>query len=197
MSTYTMMDGALRLYDSTPTPYYVALAFDQGDLSIAGEGQKRPEEVAIMHRGRGANSHYVSGTDEPIFEGIEVSFTIRVQNVVATHNKFLAALSNPRGGAWTVDGDTWVTTKGDFTLTDGAGSSFTDPAFADASKFCVNVEVLWTLGAVAIGRKIGAVYFPADQQSLAESEEGLILSCTGTAYGTITTITSFTAGTES
>jgi len=198
MATYTSIQGQIRLYDGSATPYYVALTFDEGNLS-APSGRARPEETAIFHRGRGAKGvHYISGPDAPILEPLELTFGLRVQNVLATAQKFRAAMCNPDLAAtWEVDGDTWVSTKGDFTLTDGDGNSFTDPAFADSKKVCVNVEILWTLDSVAYGFKYGAVYFPPDQQSLAESEEGVIISATGLIYGTITEITSFTFGTES
>jgi len=160
----------------------------------------RTEETMIVHRGRGATAtaHYISGPDTPITDPLDLSFSARIPNVAADWNRLRDALSNPdMDGTWDVDGDTWVTTKGDFTLTGGAATTFTDPAFEDAAKYCVNVEVLWTRGGVGLGFKYGAVWFPPDQQSIAESEDGVVLSLTGLIYGTITAITSFTGGTES
>jgi hypothetical protein len=197
MATYTNIHGALRLYDGTATPYYVAMLFDNGDLS-APEGRARTEETVIFHRGRGsADTHYVSGPDTPIVEPMEISYSFRVSNVTATHDKIRAAHSNPDGGAWSVDGDTWVTTKGDYSLINGAGAAFTDPAFEDTLKFCVNVEVLWTRDAVAVGRKYGAVWFPPDQIQIQEAEDGVTVSVTGRIYGLVTPISAFTAGTAS
>jgi len=197
MATYTSLNGALRLYDSTATPYYIQVLFDEGNLS-APEGRARPEETPILHRGRiDTNWHNIMGNDMPVIEPLELSFSFRMQASVANHAKLRNALSNPDlANPWLVGSHTWVTTKGDYTLTGGAGTA-TDPAFADAHKKCVDVQILWTRGAVSIGRKYGAVYFPADQLSLAESEEGVIVSVTGQIYGTITVITAFTAGTES
>jgi len=199
MATYTSLHGALRLYDSTATPYYIQVLFDEGNLT-APLNRARTEETMIHHRGRGNTtySHYVSGPDTPITDPLELSFSARIANVAADWNRLRDALSNPDlDGTWQVDGDTWVTTKGDGTLTNGAGSTFTDPAFEDTKKYCVNVEILWTRGGVGIGFQYMVVWFPPDQQSVAESEEGVIISLTGLIYGEISSITSFTAGTES
>ena len=197
-TTYTMMDGELRLYDGSATPYYVKILFSGGDLS-APEGRGRPEEKPVMDRGRiDSNYHYVMGTDEPIVEAQEISYTFRLQADTTIHDKILAAHSNPRLAAtWTVGSDTWVTTKGDFTLVSGDGSNVTDAALADSKKYCVNVEILWTVGGVSIGRKYGAVWFDPTQLSLSESEDSIEISATGMIYGTISTITSFTSGSES
>lgn len=198
MSTYTALDGALRLYDGTATPYYVQVKFDE--LNFTGpEGRPRTEETLRLHRGRhSTDSHYTSGPDTVILEPLECSFSFRMQNDADLEAKLRAALSNPdQGAAWTVDSDTWVTTKGDFNIINGTGTGVADPAFEDTRKVCVNVEVLYTKGGVSIGRKYGAVYFPADQISIAESEEGVVVSVTGMIYGLISRITSFTSGTES
>lgn len=167
---------------------YFPCYFDQGDLT-GPEGRKRPEEIATMHRGRALVSHYTLGTDEGIFEPLEVSFTVKVDTV---YNKtaLLLALScgNPAVATWNATG---TSTKQDTTYTDGGGNSVTTPAFADSSKKAVCVQIRWSLGSVPVGREFNEVYFPLDQQSLAESEEGLILSCTGQVYGSIRTIFQF------
>lgn len=199
MATYTSLNGAMRLYDSTATPFYVEMCFDQGDLTFP-EGKARPEETPVFCRGRATTStvHHISGDDTPILEPGELSFTFRMQNNALNEARLMDALCNPRlNSPWTVDGDTWVTTKGDATLVNGDGTNFTDPAFADSSKVCVNVEILWTRDAVSIGRKIVAVYFPADQISIAEAEDSVMVSVTGQIYGNVTTISSFTSGNAS
>jgi len=201
MAIYTNKQGELRIYDGTsPTPYYISICFDGGDFS-APEGRQRPEEKLILHRGRADSSCppvYIQGTDEPILEPLELSFSIRIQNSTTAHDKILAALSNISGTSpWTVGTDNWTSAKGTSTLTAGDGTTFTDPEFADSSKVAVNVEILWTLNSVAVGRRYEAVYFPPDQVSLEESEDGVTLNCTGLIYGAISQITSFTTGTAS
>lgn len=195
--TYTGIDGELRLYDGTGTPYYIAVIFEGMDLS-APLGRPRTEETMIFDRGRGdTNAHYISGPDDPIVEPMELSFSVRMQADATLHAKLIDALAVDQPASWTVDGDTWVTTKGDFSLVNGDGSTFTDPAFDDSRKYCVNVEALWTAGGVAEGYKWGAVYFPADQQTVAEAEDSLIINCTGQIYGLVTSIQAFTSGNES
>jgi hypothetical protein len=198
MALFTMMHGVLRIYDSTATAFYINIPYTDGNVS-APDGRPRVEETSVLDRGRGSvGVHNIAGIDDPVIGPLDLSFSLRMQNVVATMAKIRNALSNPDNASpWLVGSDTWVTTKGDFTLTGGNGATFTDPAFEDATKVCVNVEILWTRGGASYGRKYGAVYFPPDQVSLAESADGVVLSVTGKIYGTITTITSFTAGNAS
>jgi len=163
---------------------YFALIFDEGNLS-APEGRARPEETAILHRGRAAKGvHYIGGPDAPILEPVELTFGVRVDTVY-NRNALLAALTcgNPNYDTnWDAAG---TSTKGDTSLVDGDGNSFTLPGFADSEKKTVCVEILWTKDGVQYGRAYHEVYFPPDQQSLAESEEGVIVSCTGLVYGKI------------
>ena len=198
MALYAMQHGSLRFYDSTPTPYYLPITFTDGNLS-APEGRPKVEETSVLDRGRGSvGVHNIAAVDDAVLNPLDLSFSIRMQNVTATMDKYRLVLSNPDNASpWAIGGNTWVTTKGDFSLVGGNGSTFTDPAFEDSSKVCVNVEILWTRGGVSYGRKYGAVYFPPDQQSLAESADGVVISCTGKIYGLISTITAFTAGTLS
>lgn len=196
MATFTALDGVLRIYDSTATPWYLAVKFDAGDLSFP-LGPARPEESVILHRGRhSADTHYVLGPDGPVLEPFDVSFSFRIQNVLANHDALRDALCNPDNNSpWTVGSDTWVTTKGDGSLINGAGAASADPAFVDPQKKCVNLEILWTRDAVAIGYKLTAVYIGADQISIAEAEDGVTASVTGKVYGgPATQITAFTAG---
>ena len=198
MASYTGLDGVLRLYDSTATPFYVQMVFEGMDLQAPG-GRPRPEQTMIHHRGRlSSNSHYLQGNDQKITDPLDLSYTFRAPNVLATMQKLRVAHSNPdQDATWTVDGDTWVTTKGDFTLINGLGSGVADPAFDDTRMFCANVEILWTKGGVAYGFQYGAVYFPPEEQSWQEAEDSVVVSCAGKIYGLITEITAFTSGTES
>ena len=165
---------------------YFALIFTEGNLTFP-EGRGRPEETAIMDRGRiDSNYHYVMGTDEPILEPLEVSFSIRLDTVI---NKaaLLEALvcDNPVASTWSAVG---TSTKTDTALTSGTGSSVTTVAFEDASKKTLCLQILWTKGSVAIGRELNEVWFDLAQCSIAESEDGVIITCTGLVYGSIRTI---------
>ena len=167
---------------------YFDLTFDEGNLS-APEGRLRTEETGIVHRGRGvtATVHYIHGPDGPIFEPQEISFSVRLDSVInKTALELALACGNPDyNSAWDATG---VSTKGDTTVVGGTGVAVTTPAFVDASKKTVCVQILWTRDDVAIGRSYNEVYFPPDQLTIAEAEDGIIVSATGQIYGLIESI---------
>jgi len=164
---------------------YFAIIFDEGNLT-APLGRARTEETMIHHRGRGntSYSHYVSGPDTPIVDPLELSFSVRLDTTInKTALKLALECGNPDyDTAWDAAG---VSTKATSALTNGAGTSFTTPAFEDSSKKTVDVQILWTRSSVQIGFAYHEVWFPPDQQNVAESEEGVIISCTGLIYGLI------------
>lgn len=169
---------------------YFNIIFSQGNLT-APEGRKRPEEKVIFDRGRGdANTHYVLGPDDPIFEPLELSFSVRLDGVINKTALALAlACGNPNyDTAWDATG---VSTKTDTSFVAGDAGTGSFPAFADASKKTVCAQITWEFGGVKIGREYNGVYFPPDQLSLAESEDGVIISCTGLVYETIRCIYAF------
>ena len=65
------------------------------------------------------------------------------------------------------------------------------PNFRDAVKQAFFLEVLWD-GDNDYGVKYNEVYFPPGEQSIAESADGITLSCNGQVYGDVTRITAFT-----
>ena len=198
MGAYIGRKGEIRLYDSTPTPYYISMKFDAMDFS-APEGKARPEETLILHReGLSTDMHNVATSERVIAEPVELSFSGMLDSLKM--RKLLRQAINAASSAspWTVGAHSWVTTKGDSTNLDIDGNSITTPAFADTRKTCVNVEVLWDEGAADIGRQYMEVYFAPDAQTIGESEEAVTISCTGQIYGLVgVSITAFTAGTES
>ena len=199
MAIYTALNGAMRLYDSTATPFYLALTFENADLS-APTMRPRPEETNVMHRGRAsATTCKILGDDSPILDPMELSFSFKMQNSVAIHGKLMAALSNPyQASPWLVGSDTWVTTKGDGLLTNGDGTgSVPDPAFADTLKKAVDLCIIWTRDAVVMGFRYFAVYFPPDQITFKEAEDSITYSVKGEIHGHITAITAFPAGNAS
>jgi len=68
------------------------------------------------------------------------------------------------------------------------------PAFADTSKNSWRVEVLWD-GTNDYGQRFEEVYFPPDQQTITEAEDGLTLSVNALVYGAVSRISVFAAGT--
>jgi hypothetical protein len=198
VSLYAMTHGVMRLYDGTGgSPFYLVVPFTDGNLS-APEGRARIDEKFVLDRGRGSvGVSAVGGVDDPILNPLTLSFSMRIQNDATVMPKLRLALSNPDLGAWSIGGNTWVTTKGGSTLTGGDGNTFSDPAFEDTKKFCVDVCILWTRAAVPYGRRYRSVFFPPEQQSVAESADGVVLSASGMIYGTVSAITAFPSGTLS
>jgi hypothetical protein len=189
--TYIHKDGALRLYDSTGTPFYYVVDMAE-PVSALPTGRARPEEVLILDRENfTALAHYVQGSDSRIAEPLEITISAKLDDT----NNYQDLQDALRCG--TVSGDVWVTTKGDTQLVSGSGASVTTPAFADAQKKCVNVEILFTFGGTSIGYKLAEVFFEPSRIVLNESMDGVTLQAAGMCYGTITEITGFTAGTES
>lgn len=166
---------------------YVDLKFEAGDLS-APEGHARPEETAVMHRGRhSTDTHHVLGADTPILEPVDLSFSFRIQNVVANYEAIIAALACGDANIATWD-DTGVSTFGTTSLVSGAGVAVATPTMAETAKKAVSVLVLWTRDGVNVGRAYHEVYFGHDQISVAEAEDGVTVSVTGKVYGAIRAI---------
>jgi len=189
MAKYTNLDAKIRIYDANNL--YLQLELDSADFS-GPLGRKRPAENLVLNRGRAdAHMHNVKGNDEPIYEPLSLSFTFQTRNDQQTINfrNLLRACSD--GAATQVNGNTLVTTKGT-TQNDGSNNN---PAFADTSKIALNVEYLKTKS-TSEGRKYAEVWFPLDQCTESEGEDGINWSISGEIYGTITDLTGFTSGTD-
>lgn len=194
--------GRLRLYDGTGTPFFLEVPF-RGPVT-APLDRGRPAETLVLDRGRAtSDAHYVQGPDDPIYAPLPFRCAFRLANTEPNYSKFLTLLRSPTAGSSTktVGPNTWTTTKGDTTLDDsdpeGSGT-VTTPGFADPQKFCMNVELLYADpdGSSDRGMRWAEVYFPPEQQELAESEDAVMINMVGEIYGRITTVTAFSAGTE-
>lgn len=169
---------------------YFEVKFDELNLSCV-EGRARTEETAIFHRGRGSSdTHYITGPDSPIYEPVEISFSARIDG---TYNKTALTLALVCGNPdldtkWDATG---VNTKTDTKVVNGEGSSVATPAFNDSEKKTICIQILWTRDSVSIGRSYHEVLVTPDQISLAEAEDGVILTVTGSVYGPVETIYHF------
>lgn len=203
MSLYVGREGKIRLVDSTASPFYLELTLENMDFK-GPMGRPRPEETLVLDRenindGTVSAGHYIITSERAIAEPVAVSFTVRLDDTTwrQTLRDAINADSNVTA-AWLVgpSNDDWETTKGDHTLTDIAGNTNAQPAFADLTKMCVDVQVLWNR-TNDIGVQFGAVYFPPDQQEIAESEEAVTVTINGMCYEAITEITVFTGTNDS
>ena len=195
---FTMKNGRIRFYDSAATPYYLELKLDAGDGSWP-TGRGRPEENLVLDRGNiNAQMHYIEGMDDPIMEPLPFTLTATIRDDANT-GYFLTWLEQAQNGdsaspvqsSATVNGHTLTSTKGD-TQNDGANDN---PQFADGKKMAFNLEILYD-GATDILWNLGEVFFPLDEQSITEGEDGVNLALSGQIYGTITRAAAFTAGTD-
>jgi len=203
MSQYIGKKGTLRFYDATGgTKLYIILKFVNMDAVIP-EGHARVEELLRLNRGvLDTSGHYVQGLDDAILEPIPVTFSF----LLDTGSKDLVQefiglrFASGEQATWEagITPSPLVTTKGTSTgLIPGLTTSLVAlPAFSDAKKVCVDIEVLWDEGANDQGRKITEVWFPPAEQTMNEAADGVTINLNGQAYGAVTALTTFTAGTE-
>ena len=188
----TSKDAKLRWYDSAATPYYLEFDLDSGDFN-APIGTPLTEEILVLDRGNmNANAIYMESSDAPMMAPVPVTFSVMVtDSTLFTYIlDWLQALNDTFTS--TPNSKTLETTETD-TQRDGATAN---PAFADSKKATCELEYLITMAGTDLGWKYGAVRYDMDKQTFAESEDGIILTCNGMCYGTITRITGFTAGTS-
>ena len=198
MTLATLRKGKIRLYDGAGTPYYLEIDHDQGDFN-APLGRPKPEEKLNLDRGlASADMVYTGGDDYKVYEPLSLSFTVKVGDATQLGYilDWMEEMNNgdsasPPQSTNTINSNTLTSTKQD-TQNDGANNN---PAFADGSKMCCNVEYKLDLSTDIVWH-FNEVYFPIDQLTLAESEDAVTVACAGLIYGTITRDSSFTSGTS-
>ena len=117
---FTNKKGKLRLYDSTATPYYLELDFDNGDFS-GPIGVPKTEEMLCMPRGvMSSDAHYYEGSDVKIMEPFKITFSAMIEDS-GQADYLLDWLEGS-----TVNDNTIVTTKADTQRVSGIAN----PAFA-------------------------------------------------------------------
>ena len=183
---FTGRDGVLRIYDSSDPAQYLEVIFCNMDFS-GPIGRPKTEEILVLNRGTmDANAHYIEGSDEPLYNSVDISFSCLLDDTV-NKDKIILALEcdNPESAHWP---ETGISSKGD-TKNDGVNFN---QLFVDSDKKTVNVQVLWSS---VVGSNQGyayyEVYFPTGEQTIAESDDGITLSCKGACYGVIERISQF------
>lgn len=165
---------------------YFEIAFAAMDFS-GPTGRSKTDEVLVLNRAKmDSKGHYIEGVDDKIYEPQEISFSCLIDD---SHNKdiILTALAcgDPDGPRWTATG---TTSKGD-TKNDGTNAN---PGFRETAKKAVNIQILFDeTNQVPQGWAYYETFFPMDEQSLAEAEDGITLSCRGGVYGMIERIHGF------
>lgn len=164
---------------------YFEVAFASMDFS-GPMGRQLQEEILVLDRNTmSAKGHYIKSADDPLYEPIPISFSAMIDD---TYNKdaIMEALAcgTPGSTYWTGAG---TTSKG---TTKNNGVHY-NPGFADTNKKCVNAQILWSGATYGIGMAFYECYFPADEITIAESEDAITLSANGGCYGVIETINGF------
>jgi len=164
---------------------YFEIAFAAMDFT-GPLGRPKTEEILVLNRGRSdANAHYIQSADGRIYEPQEISFSCLLDDVVNKVAIMVAlACGDPDSARWTATG---VTSKGT-TKNDGVNLN---PAFKDATKKTVNVQMLFQGASRNQGWAYYEVFFPEENQKVTEAEDGVPLSCAGGAYGIIERINEF------
>lgn len=165
---------------------YFEVAFVAMDFS-GPPGRPKTEEILVLNRNRmDANAHYVEGNDDRIYEPLPVSFSCLMDDAVNKDDILLVLqCGNPSSARWTATG---VSTKGD-TKNDGTNAN---PSFRDSSKKTVNVQILFEGDAdTPQGWAYYEVFYPQEDQKVAEAEDGVPLNTNGGCYGVIERIHGF------
>lgn len=164
---------------------YFEIAFAAMDFS-GPLGRPKTEEILVLNRGcSDANAHYIEGADGRIYEPQEISFSCLLDDVVNKDDIMVAlACGDPDSARWTATG---VTSKG---TTKNDGTNF-NPAFKDATKKTVNVQMLFEGVSKNQGLAYYEVFFPEENQKITEAEDGVPLACAGGVYGVIERINGF------
>jgi len=148
-------------------------------------GRPTQNETLVLNRARmDAAAHYIKGPDDVIYTPLPISFTCLIDDTYNHDNVFLALeCGNVNYGTWNATG---TSTKGD-TQNDGSNDN---PAFTDANKKTVNVQVLWT-GDSPLGFAYYECYFPGPDSTITEANEGNTLAARAGVYGVIERIYGF------
>ena len=149
--------------------YYLELLFTDANFS-APTMRKKTEERIVLDRGVGdANGHYVQGSDDPVYEPLPLTVSCKINDTTSGTSYLDEWIRSGK-----VNLHTLTSTKGDTSNVSGV----TNPAFADTSKKCSTVEVVWD-GSVDLGYKWAEVYFSPGEQTINEAEDGITLNLNG------------------
>ncbi|MCK9326041.1 MAG: hypothetical protein M0P69_11175 [Bacteroidales bacterium] len=165
---------------------YFEVAFASMDFS-GPMGRAKIEETLVLNRGKmDAYAHYINGAESKIHEPVAVSFSCSIDDTV-NDTAIMAALEcgNPDSTNWDATG---ATIKG---RTKNDGSTF-NPTFADSTKKAVAIQMLWEdVDDKTEGWAFYEIFYPPDEQSIAEAEDAVSFSTAGGCYGVIERINGF------
>jgi len=192
MTIGTSKVARIRLYDSAVTPYYLGFTLDPGDFS-APIGVPRQEEILKLDRGNyNASAHYIITSDAALMAPVPVSWSFPVTDAAKTTN-ILAWIKAMNDGLSTqCNSHTLETTEVD----SQRNGSVANAVFADSNKSTCILEYFIDMAGTDVGWQYNGLWIPESECGLSEGEEGTIISVSAQCYGTITQLTTFTAGTD-
>jgi hypothetical protein len=164
---------------------YFEVAFAGMDFS-GPLGRSKTEEILVLNRGSSdINAHYIEGSDDKIFEPLDVSFSCLLDDTVNKDDIFVVlSCGNPDSSRWSATGVTSkATTKND-------GTNF-NPTFKDTTKKTVNIQMIFEGSTKNIGYAFYEVFYPEENQTISEAEDGVTLTTVGGCYGVIEKIHGF------
>jgi len=184
----TSKQGKIRLIDGTSEPIYLEIDFDEGNFS-GPLGAPKVDEILVLDRQTmTADAHYIEGSDEKLISPVTITFSFFVvdKTQVGYLWSWLDECSNgdaasPPQASNAINSNTLTSTKED---TKRDGTNF-NPAFKDGTKLTSKVDIKFDMSTDIVVH-YNEVWFPLDEQTLAEGEDGTRISLTGYVYGTIT-----------
>lgn len=213
---YQARDGELRLLDKSQsgagasgTPYGYKAQFEQMDGAFGF--RPRPQEFPRLNRQRLDDSaHRQLGSDEPLFEGIDATFSFVMSSketdglLEFAGTKYMN-LESTNANLWNVKGTPaagLVSTirrarTGDGLygggIVDSKGSIVVLPSLADPKKVGVDIEIGWAERDLTgfFGFRMKEAVFMPEAQRVAESPDFVTVSMTARVYGQIEHITAF------
>lgn len=191
-------EGALRLYDGSPTPNYIEISFVAMNFN-APLARARSNDPIVPTVGGAIMAPTSPEYDAGFFEPSQLSFSLWVNSV--DWNVHRAAFSNiDMANPWKVGSTTWTSTKGRGSIQMPDSTFRATPAFFDEKKKAVDVQVRWTSPATSgsiIGMRYDEAYFAPQSLSIVESPDFVEIRASGLVYGNIQPIGDFSTGTSS
>jgi len=183
---FTNRTGRIRIYDGSPTPYYLEMKFDVGNFT-GPVGYNDTEELLQLHRGRlDGVQHYIEGDHRRVFDPLDISF-----GLILEKNFSFDILDLLINGS--VGGISFLSTKATSTR-----KNLSTIEFYSSTYKTFDVAVLWTTANLQ-GENLGYLYkevgfFDPSNQKISESEDEIKFDLSGKWYGSVQRITSFPVG---
>ena len=196
-------DGELRIIEKGPyggapvrrgVTHYLEVLFCGMDFSAPLERPKVEERLILNRNTFDSDAHYVQGSDDVKLAPLSMTFSCMIddKSQSQTMSDWLSGATQVYSA--TQSGLTRIYSwDGKTLIGPTTGSGISVPAFYDATKQSYRVEIKWD-GSTDYGVQYEEVYFPPDQQTITESEDGLSISGNALIYGGVSRITGFTSG---